>query len=84
MTGVDRLAGPLAATWQGNRTSLLARALAPRDATHWRIADPMLCDVWGEQLIRPAIDVIAFGPAGELVRTMQELPPHEAFLGGPP
>ncbi|RAO08176.1 hypothetical protein GUI43_00195 [Micromonospora noduli] len=32
----------------------------------------------------PAVDVTGIGPAGEVVRTMQELSPHEAFLGGPP
>ncbi|MFC6018325.1 hypothetical protein ACFP2T_19200 [Plantactinospora solaniradicis] len=40
--------------------------------------------MWGGQLIRLAIDVAAFGPAGKVVLTVQELPPHEAFLGGAP
>lgn len=38
----------------------------------------------GDQPIRLAIDATAFGRAGEVVRTLQEFPPHEAFLGGPP
>lgn len=44
----------------------------------------MLFDGWGDQPIRLAVDVTAFDPAGELVRTLQELSPHEAFPGGPP
>ncbi|MCG5472972.1 hypothetical protein LADH09A_000854 [Micromonospora sp. LAH09] len=28
--------------------------------------------------------VTAFGPRGALVLSMEELPPHEAFLGGAP
>lgn len=59
-------------------------ASAARAATHRRLTDPLLPDVWGERLIPLSIDVTAFGPAGEVVRTLQELSPHEAFLGGPP
>lgn len=44
----------------------------------------MLFVGWGDQPIRLAIDVTAFGPAGEVVRTMQELSPHKALLGGHP
>ncbi|MFY1693000.1 hypothetical protein [Plantactinospora sp. WMMB782] len=36
------------------------------------------------RLHRRAIDVTAFGPAGEFVLTPEELAPHEAFLGGAP
>ncbi|MFK3978748.1 heparinase II/III family protein [Micromonospora sp. NPDC050397] len=69
-------AGRVGLSWQP--------ASAPCVATVRRITDPMLFDVWGEQLIRLAIDVTAFGPVGELVLTVEELPPHEAFPGGAP
>ncbi|MFG2051425.1 heparinase II/III family protein [Micromonospora sp. NPDC048935] len=69
-------AGRLGLSWQP--------ASAPCAATIRQITDPLLLDVWGDRLTRLAIDVTAFGPAGELVVTMHELPPHEAFLGGPP
>lgn len=59
-------------------------ASAACSAAHRRTTAPMLSDVWGERLIRLAIDANAFGPAGEAVRTRQELPPHDAFPGGPP
>ncbi|MEU8424760.1 hypothetical protein AB0C15_28205 [Micromonospora sp. NPDC048835] len=57
---------------------------APCAATTRRSTTPMLFDGWGDQPIRLAVDVTAFDPAGELVRTLQELSPHEAFPGGPP
>ncbi|MFI6066655.1 hypothetical protein ACIA47_15540 [Micromonospora sp. NPDC051227] len=53
-------------------------------ATVRPIEDPMLLDVWGARLHRLAIDVTAFGPSGELVLTVEELPPHEALHGGAP
>ncbi|RZT77857.1 hypothetical protein EV382_1024 [Micromonospora violae] len=57
---------------------------APCAATTRRSTTPMLFDGWGDQPIRLAINVTASEPAGELVRTLQELSPHEAFPGGPP
>lgn len=57
---------------------------APCAATTRRSTTPMLFDGWRDQPIRLAVDVTAFDPAGELVRTLQELSPHEAFSGGPP
>ncbi|MEO3773068.1 hypothetical protein [Micromonospora sp. B9E7] len=59
-------------------------ASAPCAAAPRRSTTPMLFDGWGDQLIRLAIDVTAFDPTGELVRTLPELSPHEAFPGGPP
>ncbi|MFE9918181.1 hypothetical protein ACFYPG_23765 [Micromonospora sp. NPDC005553] len=95
MTVADRLADPLAAVWHGHRTEPPARVLtspddagdldpAPCAATTRRSTTPMLFDRWGDQPIRLAINVTASDPAGEFVRTLQELPPHEAFPGGPP
>ncbi|MBF9135015.1 hypothetical protein I0C86_39760, partial [Plantactinospora sp. S1510] len=59
-------------------------ASAPCTATVRPIEDPMLFDVWGARLHRLAIDVTAFGPAGEFVLTVEALPPHEVFFGGAP
>ncbi|WP_406068708.1 hypothetical protein [Micromonospora sp. NBC_01638] len=57
---------------------------APCAATTRRSTTSMLFDGWVDQPIRLAINVTAFDPAGEFVRTLQELSPHEAFPGGPP
>lgn len=57
-------------------------ASAPCAVTVRPLEDPMLSDVWGQRLHRLAIDVTAIGSTGTLVLTVEELPPHEAFLGG--
>ncbi|MEU5671828.1 hypothetical protein ABZ749_15940 [Micromonospora sp. NPDC047753] len=56
---------------------------APCAATTRRSATPMLFDGWVDHPIRLAIDITAFGPTGEVVRT-KTLSSHEALLGGPP
>ncbi|RQX03000.1 heparinase II/III family protein [Micromonospora inaquosa] len=69
-------AGRIGLSWRP-ASALCAATVRP-------IEDPMLFDVWGARLHRLAIDVTAFGPSGELVLTVEELPPHEALLGGAP
>ncbi|MET7669845.1 hypothetical protein [Micromonospora luteifusca] len=85
MTVADRFADPLAAAWRGHRTVLPARVLASSDDA-WDL-DP------DQATSPPHIHLVVagqarlgdgFDPAGELVRTLQELSPHEALPGGPP
>ncbi len=45
---------------------------APCTATVRELDDPLLCDVWGNQLTRLDIDVTASGPVGTLVLAVEE------------
>jgi hypothetical protein len=58
-------AGTVCLTWNP--------AHAPCTTAARRLDDPMLGEVWGDQLTRLEIDVTALGPAGALELTVEEL-----------
>ena len=57
-------AGSVRLTWEP--------ASAPCTTTVRMLDDPMLSDVWGDQLTRLEVDVTALGPTGTIVWTIEE------------